>query len=54
MSHICLKTMTYSMVLFYLQCKHQLGVFLSDALDKTTFKTVDELVLAEILIDLSQ
>lgn len=35
-------------------CKHQLAVFLSDALDKTTFKTVDELVLAEILVDLSQ
>jgi hypothetical protein len=42
------------MVLFYLQCKHQLAAFLSDSLDKTTFKVVDELVLAEILVDLSQ
>ena len=37
-----------------LQCKHQIAVFLSDALDRTRVKQVKDVFVAEILQDITK
>lgn len=50
-----MRTHKAEMVYFMsLQCKHQVAVFLSNALEKTRIQTVQDLVIAEILQDITR